>query len=37
MFINNYNYMFSGLNNLQYKIVARKQFNDYVEFIKVSI
>ncbi len=27
----------SGLNNLQYKIVARKQFNDYVEFIKVSI
>lgn len=27
----------SGLNNLQYKIIARRQFNDYVEFIKVSI
>lgn len=27
----------SGLNNLQYKILARRQLNDYVEFIKVSI
>ena len=27
----------SGLNNLQYKILTRKQINDYVEFIKVSI
>ena len=29
--------MSSGLNNLQYKIIARRQLNDYVEFIKVSI
>lgn len=29
--------MSSGLNNLQYKILARRQLNDYVEFIKVSI
>tara|TARA_B000000557_G_C20735691_1_gene426263 strand:- start:157 stop:846 length:690 start_codon:yes stop_codon:yes gene_type:complete len=29
--------MSSGLNNLKYKIVDRRQFNDYVEFIKVSI
>jgi hypothetical protein len=27
----------SGLNNLQYKILERKDINDYVELIKVSI
>lgn len=27
----------SGLNNLQYKIIDRRQFNDYVEVIKISI
>ena len=29
--------MSSGLNNLQYKILERKDINDYVELIKVSI
>lgn len=37
MFINNYNYMFSGLNNLQHKIISIEQFNDYVQVIKISI
>lgn len=29
--------MSSGLNNLQYKIIARKHLNEYIELIKVSI
>lgn len=29
--------MSSGLNNLQYKILERKNINDYIEIIKVSI
>ena len=29
--------MSSGLNNLEYKFLERKNINDYVELIKVSI
>ena len=35
--ITNKELLVSGLNNLQYKILERKNINDYVELIKVSI